>query len=90
MSTVHFLKTELMAAFARGVRQCVVVGSGPLFKEAFKSSPDQNIQVFTVDEEQTSGSPATFVPTQFASEALARTRTPTVDQRFVRARLSEL
>ena len=71
MSAVHFLKTELMAAFARGVRQCVVVGSGPLVKEAFKSSPDQNIQVFTVDEEQTSGSPATFVPTQFASETLA-------------------
>ena len=41
-----------MAAFARGVRQCVVVGSRPLFKEAFKSSPDQNFQVFTVDEEQ--------------------------------------
>jgi O-methyltransferase involved in polyketide biosynthesis len=71
MTAVHFLKTELMAAFARGVRQCVVVGSGPLFKEAFETSPDQNIQVFTVDEEQTSGSPATFVPTQFASETLA-------------------
>jgi len=69
MSAVHLLKTELMAAFARGVRQYVVVGSGPLFKEAFKSSPDQNIQVFTVDKQQTS--PATFVPAQFASEALA-------------------
>lgn len=73
MSAVHFLKTELMAAFARGVRQCVVVGSGPLFKEAFESSPDQNVHVFTVDEEQTSGSPSTFIPAQFASEALAAT-----------------
>ena len=73
MSSIHFIKTELAAALARGVRQCVVVGSRPLFQEAFKSSPDQSFQVFTVDEEHSSVSPGTFVPTQLASEALATT-----------------
>lgn len=73
MSSIHFIKTELAAAIARGVRQCVVVGSRPLSHEAFKSSPDENLQLFAVDEGQPSVSPATFVPTQFASEALATT-----------------
>ncbi len=40
-------------------------------REAFKSSPDPTLRVFAVDEEQSSDSPATFVPTQFASETLA-------------------
>lgn len=71
MSSIHFIKTELAAALARGVRQCVVVGSRPLLQEAFKSSPDQSFQVFTVDEEHSSVSLGTFVPTQLASEALA-------------------
>jgi O-methyltransferase involved in polyketide biosynthesis len=71
MSSIHFIKTELAAALARGVRQCVVVGSRPLFQEAFKSSPDQSFHVFTVDEEHSSVSSGTFVPTQLASEALA-------------------
>ena len=70
MSSIHFIKTELAAAIARGVRQCVVVGSRSLPQEAFKGSPDQSFQVFMVDEEQSSCSPATFVPAQFASEAL--------------------
>lgn len=73
MSSIHFIETELAAAFARGVRQCVVVGSQPLSQEAFNSSPDQSFHVFAVDEEQSSGSPATFVPAHFASEALATT-----------------
>jgi O-methyltransferase involved in polyketide biosynthesis len=73
MSAVHFLKTELAAALARGVRQCVVIGSRPLLQEAFKSSPDQSFHVFAMDEEQSSVSPAMFVPAQFASEALATT-----------------
>ncbi len=71
MSSIHFIKTELASAVARGVRQCVVIGSGPALREAFKSSPDPSLQIFAVDEEQSSVSPATFVPTQFASEALA-------------------
>jgi len=73
MSSIRFIKTELAAALARGVRQCVVVGSRPLFQEAFKSSPDQSFHVFTVDEKRSTASPATFVPAQFASEALATT-----------------
>jgi O-methyltransferase involved in polyketide biosynthesis len=70
MSAINFAKTELAAAIARGVRQCVVIGSRPLC-EAFNSSPSQSLQVFAVDEEQPSDSPATFVSTQFASETLA-------------------
>ena len=71
MSAINFAKTELAAAIARGVRQCVVIGSRPPLCEAFNSSPSQSLQVFAVDEEQSSDSPATFVSTQFASETLA-------------------
>jgi hypothetical protein len=70
MSSINFAKSELAAAVARGVRQCVVIGSRPLH-ELFKRSADQPLQLFAVDEEQPSDLPATFVPTQFASEALA-------------------
>jgi O-methyltransferase involved in polyketide biosynthesis len=74
MSSIHFVKTELAAALARGVRQCVVVGSRrQLLQEAFESSRDQSFHVFTVDEEQPSVSPAAFVPAQFVSEPLATT-----------------
>lgn len=71
MSSINFIKTELTNATARGVRQFVVIGSRLPLREALNSSPDQVFQVFAVDEEQPSDSPATFVPTQFASEALA-------------------
>ncbi|HMF77391.1 MAG TPA: hypothetical protein VK604_17165 [Bryobacteraceae bacterium] len=70
MSIIHFAKIELAAAIARGVRQCVVIGSPPLLCEALKNSPDQTLHVFAVDEDQLSDLPATFVPTQFASETL--------------------
>ena len=73
MSSIHFIKSELASAIARGVRQCVVIGSRPPVGEAFKNSPDQALQVFAVDEDQPSVSSATFVPAQFASEALATT-----------------
>ena len=52
MSLIHFAKAELSAAITRGVRQCVLIGSRP--SEAFKSSPDQTLQVFSVEEEQLS------------------------------------
>jgi O-methyltransferase involved in polyketide biosynthesis len=52
VSLIHFAKAELSAAITRGVRQCVLVGSRP--GEVFKSSPDQTLQVFSVDEEQSS------------------------------------
>jgi O-methyltransferase involved in polyketide biosynthesis len=73
MSFIDFANTELTAAIARGVRQCVVIGLRPPWREAFNNSPEKILQVFEVDEEQPSDSSATFVPTQFASEALAAT-----------------
>jgi O-methyltransferase involved in polyketide biosynthesis len=73
MRCIGFIKTQLTAAISRGVRQCVIVGSRPQLGEALKSSSDQTLRVFTVDEEQPSGSPATFVPARFESEALATT-----------------
>jgi O-methyltransferase involved in polyketide biosynthesis len=71
MNSLHFTRTALVAALARGVRQCVVIGSQWPLSEACPSGPDHTLQVFSVDEKQSSDSPATFVPTQFASEALA-------------------
>ncbi len=71
MSSQNFIRTELAAAIARGVHQYVVIGSQPPLREAFKGSLNEGLQVFAVDEEQPADSPATFVPTQFASEALA-------------------
>lgn len=59
MSSIEFIKTEIAAAAARGVRQCVVLGSRPALPEAFESSPDRALQV--------------FAPAQFASGALAET-----------------
>ena len=73
MSAIHFTKSELAAAIARGVRQCVVIGSRLPLCDAVKSFPDRSLQVFALgeEEEQPADSPATFVPTQFASETLA-------------------
>ena len=71
MSSIDFTRAELAAAVFRGVRQCVVIGSPPSLREAFNDSPDKVLQVFAVDEEQPSDLLAAFVPTQFASEALA-------------------
>jgi O-methyltransferase involved in polyketide biosynthesis len=74
MSSAHFIKTELAAALARGVHQCIVLGSRrQLLQEAFESSRDQTFHVFTVDEEQPPVLPAAFVPAQFVSEPLATT-----------------
>lgn len=72
MSSIHFIKAELAAALARGVRQCVVLGSRPLLQE-FKRSPGQGLRVFTVAEEQPSILPAAFVPAPFTSEPLPAT-----------------
>jgi O-methyltransferase involved in polyketide biosynthesis len=47
----------------------------------FKNSLEQGLDVFAVDEEQSPDLPATFVPAQFASEALATTlRRSTFDE----------
>jgi O-methyltransferase involved in polyketide biosynthesis len=72
MSSIDFTKTELAAAIDRGVRQCIVIGSLPQpWCEAFQSPLERTLKVFAVDEDPQSDSPATLVPTQFASEALA-------------------
>jgi O-methyltransferase involved in polyketide biosynthesis len=71
MSSLNFAKSELAAAINRGVRQCVVIGSRLPLREAFKVSQNENLEVFAVGEEEPSDSPVTFVPTEFASEALS-------------------
>ena len=72
MNSIDFTKTELAAAVGRGVRQCIVIGPWHQpWREAFQSSFERTLKVFAVDEDPESDSPATFVPTEFASEALA-------------------
>ena len=71
MSSLAFTQTALAAALARGVRQCVVIGSRCPLGEVCQSDPDHRLQMFAVDEEPLFNAGATFVPTQFASEALA-------------------
>lgn len=71
MNSLHFTKTEWAAALARGVRQCVVIGSRPLFCPDFGSTAGQTVQLFAVAEEEPSEPAAIFVPTRFSSEGLA-------------------
>lgn len=71
MSSITFIQTELAGAIARGVRQCVVIGSPEPLRETLASSADEALQVFAVTEERPPDSPATFVFTEFASESLA-------------------
>jgi hypothetical protein len=67
MSVINFTKTELAAAIARGVRQCVVIGwRQQPWREGLQGSLEQTLKVFAVDEDPQSDSPATFVRTQFA------------------------
>lgn len=70
MSSIRFLTAELTAAVSRGVRQFVLIGSPEQVEEALQTPPDQNVRLFAVDESPPSQSPATFISTQFASEAL--------------------
>lgn len=72
MSSANFIQTELAAAIARGVRQFVVIGSWqqPL-SDAFRNCFERTWKVFTLGEDPQPNSPATFVPTKFASEVLA-------------------
>jgi O-methyltransferase involved in polyketide biosynthesis len=72
MNSINFIKAELAAAIARGVRQCVVIGSWQQpWSEVLQSSLDRTSKVFALDKNPQSDSLATFVPTQFGSEALA-------------------
>ena len=67
MSYINFAAAELASAISRGVRQCVVIGS---LGGALRSSTEV-LRVFAVAEQEPRDLEATFVPTQFASEALA-------------------
>jgi len=71
LSSLHFAANELAAALARGVRQCVLIGSRSLAREVVENCGDQELHVFAVDEEQATDSAGTFVPTEFACEALS-------------------
>ena len=71
MSSLHFAANEVAAALARGVRQCVLIGSRSLAREVVENCREQEFHVFAVDEEQATDSAATFVPTEFANEALS-------------------
>jgi O-methyltransferase involved in polyketide biosynthesis len=72
MSYAKFVKAELAAAIARGVRQCVVIGSQPALRDAFTQSPNSSgCRVFAVDEDAVSGPSTTVVSTRFASDTLA-------------------
>lgn len=51
MSSIQFLRAEVTAAIARGVRQCVVIGSRTALREAFESASVQQLRMFAVDEE---------------------------------------
>ncbi len=70
MSSIAFIRSELAGAIARGVRQCVVIGSRAPLAEAVENATDEAFQVFALGERQPD-SEATFVPTEFASESLA-------------------
>jgi len=71
MSSLNFAKRELAAALARGVRQCVLVGARQPLRDDLQASSDQDVRLFTVDEDHHPDSPDSFVPTQFAHEGLA-------------------
>jgi O-methyltransferase involved in polyketide biosynthesis len=71
MSAINFAKGELASAVARGVRQCVVIGARQPLRNAFKTAGERTLRMFSVAEAPQPDSPATFVQTEFASEALA-------------------
>jgi O-methyltransferase involved in polyketide biosynthesis len=71
MSYLNFAKTELTAAIARGVRQCVVIALRPPLHEALSTTVNPALRVFALDEDVAENSPAMFVPTRFAEEPLA-------------------
>jgi hypothetical protein len=49
MSLLHLAKSELTAAIARGVRQCVLIGKRP----ALDADMDPSLEVFTLDQAAT-------------------------------------
>jgi O-methyltransferase involved in polyketide biosynthesis len=49
MNLVHLTRKELAAAFSSGVRQCVLIGSIPLY-EAVEASAASGVRVIALDE----------------------------------------
>ena len=76
LPSINFTRTELAEAVARGVQQCVVIGSRPLLRDALTSCPHGTLQVFALNEEELPNSDVTYVPTQFESEPLEAARDP--------------
>jgi O-methyltransferase involved in polyketide biosynthesis len=70
VSTFGFIKDELLAAIARGVSQCVVIGGRLALGDALSCVPDKRFRIFAVDQEPPPDSPATFVPTAFDAQTL--------------------
>lgn len=69
MSSLTFAKSEISAAIARGVRQCVVIGSKLPLIDILRNVPELSVQFLNVEEEP----PVPFVAEQHDSEALAKT-----------------
>ncbi|HLN04155.1 MAG TPA: hypothetical protein VK335_33020 [Bryobacteraceae bacterium] len=52
MSSIDRTKTEFTAAIARGVDQCIVIGSWPQpWRDALQRSAERNLKVLAVDED---------------------------------------
>lgn len=71
MSSITFAKEQFTAAVIRGIGQCVVIGAQSGLERAFASLSRENVRLFAVDEEESLGLAANFVPTQFDIESLA-------------------
>ncbi len=62
-SLMHFTKKELASALARGVKQCVLIGSPAASKEELTN--EECVQVFAVDETTTETLPAALETSEF-------------------------
>ncbi len=72
MSVIPFLKAEIAAAVARGVRQFVWIGSRSVLREWFTHTPEgSQLELFAVGEDGASDLPDSFIQTDFGSETLA-------------------
>jgi O-methyltransferase involved in polyketide biosynthesis len=70
---LHFAKLELATAVARGVRQCVLLGSNDRLKDTLAVSRNDELRVFLLSEETVPDLPGIHVPASFASGTLAAT-----------------
>jgi O-methyltransferase involved in polyketide biosynthesis len=78
MSALTFIRTEFTAAIARGVRQCVILGSQPLLREAFDAASYESLRVFKLHEDSPVPQSGTSVSARIETETLA-TKLETLD-----------